>query len=177
MRKRYQKAVDIDRSRIMRLEDPGKEFGYGIPAAILKDLSSAYSIDRFLADGAGDPEAFGEKGMEAVIAAVKNSGDRTWEMMTKVSQQTGIVFPHHVQYLVESYLLATRSSLQCTVGESTMRSLRIHVEGCPCAGKEGVSCEGICRAALARACREYNLPTMISVRKSAICEYRVSPAS
>jgi len=175
MRKRFQKAVEVNESRLLRIEEPGKVREYGIPEGRIKDISSKYSLEVFLSDTTRDPESFGSKGMEALIAALKGSGDRTWEMMEKVSEQTKVVFPHNVQYLMEAYILAIRpDSARYSVSESTPASLHIQIEGCPCSSKEEVPCQSICKAAAARACAEWGLAPEISLNKSSTCDLKIN---
>lgn len=175
MRKRFQKAVEVNGSRLLRIEEPGKVREYGIPEGRIKDVSSKYSLDVFLSDTNRDPESFGSKGMEALIAAIKGSGDRTWEMMEKVAEQTKVVFPSHVQYLMEAYIIALRpESARYSVSESTPATLHIQIEGCPCSTKEEIPCQSICKAAAARACVEWGLSPEISLTKSSICDLKIN---
>ncbi len=176
MKKKYQKAIEINEARLMRLEEPGKAHDFGIPASILKDISLRYSMEAFLEGKALDPAEFGQNGMEAVITALKGPGDRTWEMVKRISIQTGVVFPHHIQYLVEAYLLATHPTSAYSIYESTPRSLWFFIKGCPCDGKDEVPCESLCTSAFLRAGKESGLSLTVSVTKSNGCEVKISPA-
>ncbi len=174
MRKKFLPAIKVDNAHLMRLDDPGKERPFGVPLPLLQGLSARHSVDTFLSAHSGEPTKFGEEGMAGVITALKQCNDRTWHMVEVIAAQTGISFPHKFQYLLETFLLAAIPKAGYSILQSTTGALAVHIENCPCLGREEFPCQGICRAALDRAGKECGLTPAVSVEKSSACEFRIS---
>jgi len=111
---------------LFKLEGGKKE--YDIPPEMVEEFRKNFSGD-------------GAKGMELIHSLSERYGDRTFEMVKKVAEKTGINFPHLFQSYVEFLIILAIGVEKYRVKESTRKRLFIEVPSCPLHNKWCSECE------------------------------------
>ena len=120
------KAGRVKPEELFKLEAGKKE--YDIPPEMVEEFRKNFPGD-------------GVKGMELIHSLAEKYGDRTFEMVKKVAEKTGINFPHLFQSYVEFLLILAIGVEKYKVKESTTKRLFMEIPSCPLHNKWCSECE------------------------------------
>lgn len=137
----------VKKKDLLKLEEKKKE--YDIPPQMVEEFRKTFPTD-------------GIKAMELIHQLSERFGDRTFEMVKRVSEKTGINFPHLFQSYVEFLLILAMGVEKYRMKESTTRRLFIDVPSCPLYEKWCEECE----KALKKAEEFCKIQTKLTLQKS-----------
>ncbi len=106
----------------------GRKKEYDIPPQMVEEFKKNFSGD-------------GIKAVELIKELAGKYGDRTFEMVKKVAEKTGINFPHLFQSYVEFLLILAIGVEKYKVKETTTRRLFMEIPLCPLYGRWCPECE------------------------------------
>jgi hypothetical protein len=189
IRYRYGKPIS---ERLLTLEDPGRPLAFDADRGLIEELSQQYDVKSFVGglkgksrdDTEADLRAFGERLMEATVELADGKYlDRAGEMIEKVTEQTGISFPHRLERYVELSIIGSRPLDRWNVTKATTKELTLEVFSCAVlremqeAGLEpdGGLCHALCLASFQTAARKTGDKVEMSVAKSlpqdGVCQF------
>ena len=129
------KVAHVRRDELF-VPEQGTEYEFDIPPEIVPEVNEKF--ERFIR-GEVDKKEF----VEFLVRKLHSLELRTVEMVFRVSEKTGIRFPHVFQMYVEFFLLTALNPCKYRVIESTRRRVAMNVEGCPVDGMCDINCQGV----------------------------------